>query len=56
MSLDRCRERAAESGLDMPWAGIHSNLFFHGKANVTMIKLQVGIENRVGGGGKRVLY
>ena len=30
--------------------------FFHGKANDTMINLQVGIENRVGSGEKRVLY
>ena len=30
--------------------------FFYGKANDTMIKLQVGIENRVGSGEKRVLY
>ena len=30
--------------------------FFDGKANDTMIKLQVGIENKVGSGEKRVLY
>jgi len=30
--------------------------FFEGKANVTMIKLQASIENRVGSGKNRLLH
>ena len=32
--------------------GSQQSGFFYGKANVTMIKLQVGIENRMGSGKK----
>ena len=52
MSLDRCGERAAKHCMEMPWAGNHNKKYFQGKVNITIIEMQVGIENRVDGGKK----